>query len=232
MSSSSLVTISVPSPTPISSPSFPCTIIFRGTPHQVDSTPALSRSFRLQTANFAIPSFSSFSIPSDFPVEGSFPPVATFLNGLDLTFSLEDRLFIWVMAVYLQIPSIIPGLCDYILDYIENPSFIRLLDWLFRSHCDLTLPMNMLRETIPLPELLANPLFESVDPGFLDLYFAGVGGEGNEFLLRRGGKLLRWVKLNELSSEELRKLIRNPSIDLNWLRTSLAGIARNRTDRV
>jgi hypothetical protein len=223
------ITIPGPSSTFCPTRGAQCNVIFRGTLYPVRLAFAVSRSSRLQAAQFAIPTLPSFSIPYDFPLEGHFHPIAEFLNGADLTFALEDRLFTWSMAVYLEIGSIIPDLSDYMFDCIEQSSFLRLLEWLFHAHCDVTLPVNMLQGTVGMSAFLSNPFFEKLDPDLIDLFLAGTGVEANPFFMAKGGRLIRRLNLSALSAEELGALIRNPAVDLNLLRTGLAELIRSRS---
>jgi hypothetical protein len=214
--------------------SFPTTtsqlnIVFRATPYRVRLASATGLSSRIRAAQFAIPSLPSFHIPWDFPVEGPFRPISDFLNGEDLHFSMEDRLFAWAMAVYLEITSIIPELTDYILDCVEQPSFLRPLEWLFHMHCDVTLPVNLLRATVDISELLRNPGFQKLDDDLLDLFFTGAEPEANEFLKGKRGRLLRRIDFKAMSPSERAEMIRDPTVDLNWLKSALAAVVRDGT---
>jgi hypothetical protein len=205
-----------------------CTINFRGATFPVDSGLAGQRSTRFEIARFAVRSMSSFYIPDDFPLNGPFLPIADFLDGKELIFSMDHCFFIWAMAVYLDISSIVPQLFDYVSGYVKHPSFLEVLQWLFRTHCDVTVPLNALQATVPFSELLANPTFENFDPDLLDLYFSGVLEDANDFLLARGGKLIRHLNLESLSQSEFQRLIENPDMDLNWLKGKLAELMRSR----
>jgi hypothetical protein len=114
------------------------------------------------------------------------------------------------------------------LDCVDQPSFLPLLQWLFQAHCDVTIPVNILRDTIDVTDLLSNPSFQELDPDLLDIFFDGKKVDANRFLLAKGGRLLRRVDVSALSSEELVKLIRDPAVDLNWLRTGIAQRIRSR----
>jgi hypothetical protein len=184
----------------------------------------------LNFSQFAIPCLASFHIPDDFPLNGPFLPIAAFLNGGELTFSLDHRFFTWTMAVYLDISTLVPGLFDCMFDCMEHESFLGVLDWLFRAHSDILPALNLLQGSMPFSELLANPSFEKLDPDLLDLYFSGVDENANDFLLAHGGKLIRHIKLELLSRSELQALIQNPDADLNWLKGGIASLMRGRAD--
>lgn len=209
------------------------TIVCGEEKYHVSSLLAICLSNKIQLEILANPLLASFEIP--FP-NSTVGLVARFLCGGNIKLEEDILIELYILITFLQI-QYLEEQVSLVLDKVLT------LDNIFESICQVYQNGGLLWPYFKvfidnMPKILSNKQFQELDINIQHEFFYKLGKkqlnqrEVADFILKRGKRMLSYLILDLLTIEEIKDLIKNPEINLNYMRNSMLSFMKGKKSQI